>query len=67
MKALAARNITNRRFFAFGSYTWAQASVRLLNAAAQDLGFTLLGDGMPFPQAYTQEKCDMAALAELLK
>ena len=67
MKALAARNITNRRFFAFGSYTWAQASVRLLNAAAQDLGFTLLGDGMPFPHAYTQEKCDMAALAELLK
>ena len=67
MKALAARNITNRRFFAFGSYTWAQASVRLLNAAAQDLGFTLLGDGMPFPQAYTQEKCDMAALAELLR
>ena len=67
MKALAARNVTNRRFFAFGSYTWAQASVRLLNAAAQDLGFTLLGDGMPFPQAYTQEKCDMAALAELLK
>ena len=67
MKALAARNVTNRRFFAFGSYTWAQASVRLLNAAAQDLGFTLLGDGMPFPQAYTQEKCDMAALAELLR
>ena len=67
MKALAARNITNRRFFAFGSYTWAQAGVRLLNAAAQDLGFTLLGDGMPFPQAYTQEKCDMAALAELLR
>ena len=67
MKALAARNITNRRFFAFGSYTWAQASVRLLNAAAQDLGFTLLGDGMPFPQAYTQGKCDMAALAELLR
>lgn len=67
MKALAARNVTNRRFFAFGSYTWAQASVRLLNAAAQDLGFTLLGDGMPFLQAYTQEKCDMAALAELLK
>ena len=67
MKALAARNITNRRFFAFGSYTWAQARVRLLNASAQDLGFTLLGDGMPFPQAYTQEKCDMAALAELLR
>ena len=67
MKALAARNITNRRFFAFGSYTWAQASVRLLNAAAQDLGFTLLGDGMPFSQAYTQEKCDMASLAELLR
>lgn len=66
MKALSARNITGRRFYAFGSYTWASASVRLLNAMAKDMGFDVLGEGMPFPQAYSQEKCDMASLADML-
>lgn len=66
MKALAARGIKGRRFYAFGSYTWAAASVRLLNGLAQDMDFNVLGDGMAFAQAYTQEKCDMAALADLL-
>lgn len=66
MKALASRNITDRRFFAFGSYTWAAASVRLLNVMAKEMGFDVLGEGMSFPQAYTQEKCDMASLAALL-
>lgn len=66
MKALAARGIKGRRFYAFGSYTWAAASVRLLNGLAKDMGFNVLGDGMAFAQAYTQEKCDMAALADLL-
>lgn len=66
MKALSARNITGRRFYAFGSYTWASASVRLLNAMATDMGFDVLGEGMPFPQAYSQEKCDMASLADML-
>ena len=66
MKALAARGIKGRRFYAFGSYTWAAASVRLLNGLAKDMDFNVLGDGMAFAQAYTQEKCDMAALADLL-
>lgn len=66
MKALAARGIKGRRFYAFGSYTWAAASVRLLNALAADMNFNILGEGMSFAQAYTQEKCDMAALADLL-
>jgi flavorubredoxin len=66
MKALAARGIKGRRFYAFGSYTWAAASVRLLNGLAGDMDFNVLGDGMAFAQAYTQEKCDMAALADLL-
>jgi hypothetical protein len=34
---------------------------------AADMEFNVLGEGLTFPQAYTQEKCDMAALAELLK
>lgn len=30
MKAVSARGVKNRKFFTFGSYTWAAASVRLL-------------------------------------
>lgn len=66
MKALQARLLKNRRFYAFGSYTWAPASVRLLNEMAVSMGFGLIGDGMPFPQAYTREKCDMNPLVEEL-
>lgn len=67
MKALQARLIKGRRFYAFGSYTWAGASVRLLNEMAASLNFELLGNGLSFPQAYTREKVDMKAVAELLK
>ncbi len=67
MRALSSRMIEDRRFYAFGSYTWAAASVRLLNAMANELNFKVLGEGLTFPQAYTQEKCDMAAVAQLLQ
>ena len=66
MKALQARMIKNRRFYAFGSYTWAGASVRLLNEMASTMNFEILGAGLSFPQAYTREKVDMAAVASLL-
>ena len=66
MNALAARLIKGRRFYSFGSYTWAPASVRLLNERAAAMGFELLGDGLPFAQAYNCQKCDMRKLAELL-
>ena len=66
MNALAARLIKGRRFYAFGSYTWAPASVRLLNERATAMGFELLGNGLPFAQAYSSQKCDMVKLAELL-
>lgn len=42
MKAVSARGVKNRKFFAFGSYTWAAASVRLLLEQATALGFELL-------------------------
>lgn len=67
MKALQARLIKGRRFYAFGSYTWAGASVRLLNEMASSMNFELLGTGLSFPQAYTREKVDMKAVAQLLK
>ena len=66
MKALSARLVKGRRFYAFGSYTWAGASVRLLNEFATTMGFELLGEGLYFPQAYTHEKCDMASVARLV-
>lgn len=67
MRALQARQVKGRRFYAFGSYTWAGASVRQLNAMAAEMGFEVLGDGMSFPQAYSREKCDVAAIADLLR
>ena len=67
MKALQARLIKGRRFFAFGSYTWAGASVRQLNELASSMNFEILGEGLSFPQAYTREKVDMKTVAELLR
>lgn len=81
MDALESRGLKNRRFFAFGSYTWAQASVRLLTAQAKELGFSLvelpasgqaepgvnvLEGGLAFPQAFSDRKFPVAAIAEVL-
>lgn len=66
MKALQSRLIKGRRFYAFGSYTWSGSSVNQLNALAEAMNFDILGAGLSFPQAYTREKCDMAAIADLL-
>jgi flavorubredoxin len=66
MRALQSRLIKNRRFYAFGSYTWAGSAVNQLNAMAESMGFTLLGQGSSFAQAYSKEKCDMAQVAALM-
>lgn len=66
MRALSARMIKNRRFFAFGSYTWAPASVKMLNRMAEEMSFEVLGEGFAFPQAYSKSKCDMAGIAALI-
>ena len=66
LKALQARLVKGKRFYAFGSYTWAGASVRLMNEYAAALNFEILGDGLSFPQAYDPAKCDMKAVAKLL-
>lgn len=66
MNALQSRLVKGRRFFAFGSYTWSGASVRLLNERASAMGFEILGDGLSFPQAFSQEKYNMAAVAEMI-
>ena len=66
MKALQARLIKGRRFYAFGSYTWSASAVNQLNAMSQAMDFEILGDGMSFAQAFSKEKCEMAALAARL-
>ena len=67
MKALQSRLIKGKRFYAFGSYTWSGASVKLLNEIASAQNFEILGEGLYFPQAYSREKVDMAAVAAILK
>ena len=66
MKALSARLLKGRKFFAFGSYTWAGTAVRQLNAQASDMGFEVIADGLSFPQSYSADKCNMSAVARLL-
>lgn len=65
MEAVAARGVKGKRFFSFGSYTWAPASTKLLDEMAVNCGQTLLDDkpGIAFPQAFSPEKCNMAAIA----
>ncbi len=53
---LAGRGLKNRRFFAFGSYTWAGTSVKLLNEFAQKQGFELISEGVSFAQGYSDDK-----------
>lgn len=77
MRAIAARSVKGRRFCAFGSYSWAGASVKLLAEQAQALGFGLVElpentagsqpGGISFPHAYSAGKCDMKAMAEAIK
>ena len=66
MKALKSRLIKGRRFYAFGSYTWAGSSVNQLNALAQEMDFELLGSGTSFAQAYSRDKFNASAIADLV-
>ena len=66
MRALKSRLIKGRRFYAFGSYTWAGSSVNQLNTLAQEMDFELLGPGTSFAQAYSRDKFNAAAIADLV-
>ena len=59
--------VRGRNFIAFGSYSWAPASVRLMNDYAATHGFSILHPGISFPQAYSPEKCDMKTLTEVIR
>ncbi len=66
MYGVGARLVKNKKFFAFGSFTWAGVSVKLLNEMAEKQGFSLISGGQSFAQAYSEQKCDMAAVADLM-
>lgn len=66
MQGVCDRLVKNRSFLAFGSFTWAAASVRLLNEMAATAGFEILGDGVTFKQGYSQEKFDSESMASLV-
>jgi flavorubredoxin len=67
MRAVASRLVKNRRFYAFGSYTWSGVSVRKLNEMAQELRFEIINEGGSFAQAYSTQKLDLKPVAELMK
>jgi flavorubredoxin len=67
LHAISARMVRGRNFIAFGSYSWAPASVRLMNDYAATHGFSILHPGISFPQAYSPEKCDMKTLTEVIR
>lgn len=66
MEALKARGVKNRRFAAFGSYTWAGMSVKLLNAIAAEMQFETVHDGLSFAQGYNADKFNASEIADLL-
>ena len=66
MQAIIDRQVKGRRFLAFGSFTWAAASVKLLNAMAEEGGFELLSEGVTFKQGFSVDKFDAEALATLV-
>ena len=66
MQGICDRMVKGRRFVAFGSFTWAAASVKLLNEMATAAGFEILSEGITFKQGYTQAKFDAESIASLL-
>ena len=66
MQGICDRTVKGRRFLAFGSFTWAAASVRLLNEMATAAGFELLSEGNTFKQGYSVAKFDAEAIAALV-
>ena len=66
MEAICDRLVKNRRFFAFGSFTWAAASVRLLNEMATVAGIEILGEGITFKQGFSPAKFDSESIVSLV-
>lgn len=55
---VCARQVKNHGFAAFGSFTWAGASVKLMNEMASAAGLKLLSEGMSFRQGFGEKYSD---------
>ncbi len=66
MEGVCDRAVKGRKFLSFGSFTWAAASVKLLDEMAASAGFEILAPGTTFKQGYSEAKFDADALASLL-
>lgn len=55
---VCAGQVKNHGFAAFGSFTWAGASVRLMNEMASASGLKLLSEGMSFRQGFGEKYSD---------
>lgn len=66
MQGICDRMVKDRRFLAFGSFTWSMASVKLLDEMASAAGFGILSEGATFRQGYSAEKFDSEGLASLV-
>ena len=55
---VCARQVKNHGFAAFGSFTWAGASVKLMNEMASASGLKLLSEGMSFRQGFGEKYSD---------
>ncbi len=66
MQGICDRMVKGRRFMAFGSFSWAAASVNLLNEMAVAAGFEILNEGITFKQGYDPAKFDAESLSSLV-
>ena len=66
MQGICDRMVKGRRFMAFGSFSWAAASVKLLNEMAVAAGFEILNEGITFKQGYDPAKFDAESLSSLV-
>lgn len=61
---VCARMVKNHKFAAFGSFTWAGASVRLMNEMASAAGLKVVSEGMPFSQGYSDAHANLDKFIE---
>lgn len=71
MKAMATRDVKNKVFASFGSFTWASAALKKINAYAEQLGWTPLATlemkQAPNDSVLSQAKAVADAVADNLK
>ncbi len=61
---ITSRQVKNHRFAAFGSYSWAGASVRLMNEMAEKAGMQVVSEGFSFNQAFDGHKEAVAGFVD---